>query len=93
MRNTLSLFFLCLFVVCQSQIRPYYFPLDNSLNIGAAHEYPTNRIADDFGPRKLGDNWHGAIDYNVHLSHTSGVNPIYGFNGEKALIPAYDGGQ
>lgn len=30
----------------------------------ASQVFPTNQIADDFGPRDLGDDWHGGVDYN-----------------------------
>jgi len=29
-----------------------------------AQEFPTNAVADDFGPRDLTDDWHGGVDFN-----------------------------
>lgn len=90
MKHTLILFFLFFSTIGHSQIRPSYYPLDNNLNIGSETDFPTNRIADDFGPRKLDDGWHGGVDYNVDTSHSGGS---YGLNGEKSIIPAYSSGK
>ena len=63
----LFLFYCALYA--QPQYRAYNAPdTDNPLhNFGDTANFPTNMIADDFGPRKLDDddyNWHGGIDYN-----------------------------
>lgn len=43
---------------------------------GTTYNNPTNfpptGVADDFGPRKLNDNWHGGIDYNANPNDGDG---------------------
>lgn len=45
-----------------------YLPYIDNSNYGNAVNFPANGIADDFGPRDLGDDWHGGIDYNSNMN-------------------------
>jgi hypothetical protein len=66
MKYTNQLLVIILLISCLevwSQDFPRYRPWTGS-DYGPAEVFPTNLIADDFGPRKYDDNWHGGVDYN-----------------------------
>ena len=58
-----------------------YLPYYNNSNYGTPVDFPANGIADDFGPRDYGDNWHGGIDYN------SVMNDVDADLGDLVLAP------
>ncbi|MDZ4681875.1 MAG: hypothetical protein SH848_03295 [Saprospiraceae bacterium] len=45
----------------------------NGTTYGNPANFPPTGVADDFGPRKLTDNWHGAIDYNANPNGHSAI--------------------
>jgi hypothetical protein len=40
----------------------------NGSGYDGAANFPANGIASDYGPRNIGDNWHGGIDYNTSMN-------------------------
>jgi len=42
----------------------------NDSTYGPIVTFPANAVADDFGPRDLGDDWHGGVDFKKFLRLT-----------------------
>ena len=64
-KTFLILFFSILFCeVTFSQAVTYRDFQDNTNTYEARDTFEEIRVADDFGPRDLGDDWHGGVDFN-----------------------------
>ena len=79
MKKTLVFFFFVMSYVSHSQDVQFRECLgcDSGLTGGSytytgAQVFPADGVADDYGPRRFGDNWHGGVDYNDPNSNDKG---------------------
>lgn len=56
------LMFICMLLVAQHPQFRAWNASDSAY--GDAMRFPTKAVAEDFGPRRIGDNFHGGVDYN-----------------------------
>ena len=60
----LALLFIAVFKCGKAQNFAQYSDYTNNGNYGAITAFPDSLVADDYGPRRTSDKFHGGIDYN-----------------------------
>ena len=65
-RKIFLLALLCLQMSIYAQSPGFYIYYPDNDQAHGPFTMPTNAIADDFGPRNLGDGFHGGVDFNCY---------------------------